>query len=817
MSMFAALPMGARDIHSVKGFYNYTAAQLEQEGFLSLFSATGNKDANWVPSFAYEDGWVVTHMGVQNVSKNEWMSSLAFNKQASTVDLRITKNYPVVAFKFSVPVNVADSTDANMTAEFWWKNPYTGKASTLNWNAGLEGLASNGRTDFAHMWRNRKIQNENAGIMLGRDSVKLRTDNAYSKWKTTDDGVAWTFIKQKANTDTAMVFMRLPDETGETGPKAEFVLLLNYYAIPDTASTAAASGRLLDRMDIQSVGWHIMSTGTTNIEDAVEAPVSRIKWMKTFANLNEAIAAISTANNYGDGTDSEARTQLNYQLYYAERNLRNYSFRNEDPAAPDDAAYIAYKAAYDKANAVYDDASSTDEDYASASSALQEAREALLKASDLSSDLIYNYVKSSTGTGAIIISGDETTVGGTTGKPLTIGSNDGAVALSFVPTGSVVNGQKTYRLVSSQGSVVQATDGTLLVVEGATGSAFTFSEFDTQGHGFCMQCGERYYYIDANGQLTSTTDIPEDASVDFDAMSAYLFTIADALVDYKDKMSDEEKTGLKSGWEFNEAAVEDPGTRGVYNGETLTMSENSETRMIEGWRMSRWRSYSRVNQETVKNSDNTDAVCLVLSSAATYDSFDGQTTGIANDYSSPAAARMDGGTEEPFYVRDPNPRDSTWAFSINPGLNRYLAIKLLGTGDAAFDTFTFLGAKSSVVVSSSNIAGTKGDVIYFDLLNSGFSIGKQLYTALFFSPKGFSHAGDKMYIDWVRFYDTIDAIPTESFNSELTAIKGISQTTTLEGAREVYTLGGMRVSGGSLQPGVYVVKQGGKTQKVVVK
>lgn len=827
--MLAALPLSARDIHGVKGYYNYTPSQMLQDNLLYLFR-TGYADANWTPSYAADGDFLVTHLGVQNATRNEWMSSVGFghnNNKGFVGNLRITKNYPVVAFKFCLPVNVADSTDTSMSAEFWWTSPYTGKSETMSWNdykGGFEGL-SNGRSDWAHIYRGRKITAANAGIMQGRDSVKLRTDNRYSSWTATDDGVAWTYIRQKLNTDTSMVIMRLPDETGEEGVKSEFVLLLNYYAIPDTASAKDGSrytGRLLDRMDIQSVGWHIMSTGHTNIEDAVEAPVSYVKWMKTFPSLSAAIAAISKANNFGDGTESAAKSQLNYGLYYAEQNLRNYSFRNEDPSNPDDAAYIAYKNAYDNANAVYNSESSTDADYAAASTALQEARVALLSAADINSGLVYNYIKSSTGSGGIVIGNSDVTVGSITGKPLTIGSNDAAAALSFVATGNVVNGQKTYTLSSAQGSVVQATDGTLLVVDGAAGSTFTFSELDAMGQGFSIQCGEYYYYIDGNGVLSAAKEIPEEASSDFDAMSAYLFTITDALADYKDKAGDEENTGLKSGWELNEAPVEDPGTHGFYNGQELTMSENGETKMIEGWRMSRWRMQSRVNQETVKNSDGTDATCIVLSSAPTYSSYDGQTTGIVNGYTTPPAMRMDAGTEDPFYKQDPSPRDSTWAFEINPGMNRYFAIKMKGTNDAAFGTLNFFNAKKSVQISSANIAGKKGDVIYFDLLNSGFAIGKQLYSAMFFSPVGFSNAGDKMYIDWMRFYDTVDEIPAESFADDAisTAIKGIGNASEeTAGAKAVYSINGtlMGSTTNGLQPGVYVVRQGGKAHKVIVK
>lgn len=93
---------------------------------------------------------------------------------------------------------------------------------------------------------------------------------------------------------------------------------------------------------------------------------------------------------------------------------------------------------------------------------------------------------------------------------------------------------------------------------------------------------------------------------------------------------------------------------------------------------------------------------------------------------------------------------------------------------------------------------------------------------MFFSPVGFSNAGDKMYIDWMRFYDTVDEIPAESFADDAisTAIKGIGNASEeTAGAKAVYSINGtlMGSTTNGLQPGVYVVRQGGKAHKVIVK
>jgi hypothetical protein len=828
-----------RAIHGVKGYYNYTASQLQQDGFLAVDTKTGNKDPNWVPSMVYNGDFVDFNLGVGDVSKNWWRLSAKFNYKCTDATIKITKNYPVVGFKFTLPVNVTDSTDASFSIEHWWQNPYSGTNGLMTYKngCGLNGVNGGGRMDYAHIWRNRKFQNE--GTMTGRDSIKFITDNKQNKWYKDETNNLVEYFRTastgtSASKDTSFVIVRLPDDVADG--KSEFVAFLNYYSIADTSSQAVESKRLLDRMDIANVGFQLMFFGYEKIDGATAAPMGSIKWMKTFSSLKEALGSLTADNNYGDGTESALKTQLNYSLYYAEQALNGFKFRNSDPEGePDDEAYITYKAAYEEANQVYNDANSTDADYSAANEKLQAARVAFNEAVDLPDSLVYNYVKSATSNGGIVIAGDESTIGGTTGKALTIGANDAASPLSFVATGSVVNGQKTYTLKSGSAAVVQASDGTLLLVEGATGSTFTFSERDTEGHGFDIHCGDYYYYLDQNGVLSFTKEIPEEATTDFDALSPYLFTIEDALGDYANTASEEEKTGLKGGWEFNDTPEDDPGTKGVVDGVEKTMAEYAETKMIEGWRMSRWRPYSRVNQETVKNSDNTSATCLVLTSAATYDNWDGSQSGITNDFSGPAAIRMDHGKENPFYVRDPNPRDSLYAYNFNAGINRYFAIKMKGTSDVKFGTLTFLGA-NSVTISADQITGQKGDVYYWDMLNSGFSVGKNLYTSAFFSPEGFTSADSKLYIDWMRTYSSIDEIPEESFAdgvaNGITTVKAADATgkfvvngRTVEffDGGQVYSIDGSLVANVkghgtvALVPGVYLVKGGEAVSKVVVR
>ena len=49
------------------------------------------------------------------------------------------------------------------------------------------------------------------------------------------------------------------------------------------------------------------------------------------------------------------------------------------------------------------------------------------------------------------------------------------------------------------------------------------------------------------------------------------------------------------------------------------MGEHGQTFMLDGWRMQRWRMWSRVNKGTYKSEDGEDLGCLELTAAETYD------------------------------------------------------------------------------------------------------------------------------------------------------------------------------------------------------
>lgn len=830
----------AIDIHGVNGYYNYTAAQMKADGVTFPMFSDGQKVQGWFnPDAQFDGDYVKFVMGLNsttlttaNVGKFATSTTQAMPWRVSfkwlpAEPVRITKNYPVVAWKFSLPENSIDSAYIDMFCEHWIVNPTTGKEETLTnrwgdkdnadkcyWDP-LKGLSSNGRCSYWAKYPGLMVEDESS--VLG--SLKMDSCCAQTNWKATDlklhnNGFIYDgYLNQTRNdyTGTSMEFIRLPKEAGE---KAEFIVLINYYCIPDTAEDKAASNRLLDRIDYLEIPrqhfnfWCLADTlnADGSVKTDAEKPTVYMKWMKTFASIEAAEAAITAANNWGDGAESTEYTALTYQLYYAEQMLKGYQWRNEDPENPTDEPWIALKAAYDEANAVYTASTSDDAAYSAANDVLSAARTAFYEAVDLDKSLVYNYMSTISGN---IIVGSEVSVGGLTGKALSLGSSEAKVAFSFAATGNVQNGQKTYRLKTTDGVVAQASDGTLvLVTDGSVeGSVFTFSDRDGGGN-YDMKCGDYYYYL-ADGMLACTKTIDESVYSDYDALTAYFFSMTDALDDYKATASTD---GLFAGWEFNSTPEADP---------SIVGDNEQGSKMIDHWRKSRWRMQSQTTQETVKGADGSDATCICLTSTPVYDAFDGSES-FTNDYSTPAAMRYDSGTEDPVYARDPSPRDSTLAYTIDAGATRYFAIKMKGTDDVEFGTLTFLNlGTQSVTISADQMTGQKGDVLYWDMLNSGFGVGRVLFTSAFFSPTGFTSADSKLYVDWMRTYESIDEIPEESFSTSIfdgiTTVNASSNS--LQGSA-IYNLDGRMIGtyGKTQVPaGVYVVKSNGEAKKVVIK
>jgi hypothetical protein len=86
--------------------------------------------------------------------------------------------------------------------------------------------------------------------------------------------------------------------------------------------------------------------------------------------------------------------------------------------------------------------------------------------------------------------------------------------------------------------------------------------------------------------------------------------------------------------------------------------------------------------------------------------------------------------------------------------------------DVTLDILTFYlpQDKGNLVVTANNIAGQKGDVIYWDILKLGAPYGDKGYPAQFISFGNVQSPDDVVYLDWVRTYSSVDEIPEETFS-----------------------------------------------------
>ena len=808
---------GARDVHGVKGYYNWTPLQMQASSVVQL-GPEGYKWESWSPDFLFEDDYLNWRLGVNNTTRRdssgfEFRSRLDFREAVKgTGFVTMTPDYPIYVFKVSLPMQTETKKGSSNTlwSEFFWHNPYTGAQDEDmcgNGAGGLFGFTNGGKKviDIA----------KNAYPYLkdqyGRDSVAIVWANKETPYeKVVADGKEGQVAQVG---DTVWFIKRLPVDYEKD--KCEFVVAVNFASIRDSSSLALPSKRLLDRVPIKishfSFGLTTYAdtlyaeldekgdTISTRAKTREEVPNVYVKWIRTAKNISEVWNSLTEEDNWGDGPyESPQKGVLNTTLYEAETVIEGFvQYMGEG-----DNAYTTLKEEQAKANEVYEKEGATSEEYEQAAAGLKAAMSAFNAYLNPDENLVYNYIRTADNSLSLYVGKDDVTKDSYTGKPVMLGSNEGATPLTFLQV-SESDGLRAYNLKCAEGTVVQCADGTLLVVPGSADAAtFIFANRDGEGS-FDMKCGSYYYYKDGYN-LKCVSSVPTD---NYDDMLPYCFLIEDALESYNP--TEDEKSGLFEAWEFNGEAGEDPSTKGVVNGVEMTMGEHGQTFMLDGWRMQRWRMWSRVNKGTYKSADGEELGCLKLTVADTYDSFDGTSKGNATVYPTSPSMRREGGIFTNFYDRDPagGVRDESCLVNLNPGVRRYLAIKCKGTNpDITIDVFNFLEKPGSVATAFAlNLADAeaKGDVYYWDLMKY-ISVGKMPYVSQYFSTAGFQK-DDALYIDWIRTFETEEDIPSESFATAISDVQAdgdglkvfvtgrtINVFTAETGA--IYTVDGMRVA-----------------------
>lgn len=861
-SVFAQDP-----IHGVDGYYNWTPTQMKASGILDV-GVNGRKIAGWERELQYSDDmeYAKLIMGINSDSKDEvkggfgFRSELVMKESASGAGvMKITKAYPVVAIKISIPNNDESTNDvkigdAYFEPEFKWYNPNTGASEKLP----LNGLDNNGRYRF--------LQYGGPLVdMLDRDSVQLnRGNNGYDSYRTAKT------VHTNYN-DTIWRLVRLQPEADE---KAEFLLAMDLSTI---CAQAADGGGVacLDTTDIVLSGLSLSFLGvyadtlkyvtpgdvsTAIVKTKEEMPTVYLKWIKTFSSMDAFNEAITADNNYGDGQPVDPqKAVLNSSLYNTMEFIYNYKF--SDQLEP-------LRSAYEAAANVYNDPEATSEQYTEQIEALDAARNTFLKAIAYTGESKMNQLLSLSGM-ALGLESESKTVGGYTGRLLTFVGAENATSFMFTESGTV-NGQKAYNLKTADGTVVQASDGSLILVDASqlTSSNVANFVFGNRGQvdnpGYDLKVGKYYYYFDTElGALSTTETVP---TVDtYDEIANYLYypmSVEGYDPNDHDEVNYPMTSGEGSAWEFNgdvEMQVEPAYATSFEKYEwdatvKAAATQRATLPYVEGWSANGWRMGTLLEvDKSQKDTDGNAISCLKLTWRDKYDDIHADSVSVAErvtdwNVAQGVSIMREHGRYTSALNRVPQPNqvcDSLYAINMNSGINRYFAMKWKGnTENLTFNGLTFYVRKNveEPSVNIANLLEKRGDVYIWDLLDCGIPYGDRKACAQYMSWNGATSSEDAVYVDWMRFYDSLEDIPEETMAIEtvgvrdaeisgqnMIAVNGNHIQVIGNGEAAVYTVDGRLIetkvvdgaAGFDLAKGLYVVKftdrQTVSVKKVLVK
>ena len=366
------------------------------------------------------------------------------------------------------------------------------------------------------------------------------------------------------------------------------------------------------------------------------------------------------------------------------------------------------------------------------------------------------------------LASEKTTVGNYTGYVLQSCLPEEAIPFS-VAKSTIVGGQQSYQLSTADGVLIQ-TGSTLMLVDASQVTAsnpakfvFTMRYSDGEDALYDLRAGDYFYYLSEEGTLAYTKEFPEYES--FEEIIPYTFMLTPS--EYaKDP---EEAAANFKGWEFNEAAKE---VTDEY-GDKFGLNAGN---IVEGWRLNKWRMYTRVGQVdgmmtvSVNNPYYANEDTLALAPLAPAIDELSQLTSANNG----AGICRENGQYSSQASRDPidQVRDDTYLITVNPIYVPYIAVKIAGTDenvDLSGWSFTFFIKKDGVEpqLNLNNAAGHKGDVYYWRLTDCGFTVGQVGYSAQYMGMNAaFQSTKQAVMIDWIRPYESIEAIPEESFTAE---------------------------------------------------
>ncbi len=884
--MALSMSVSAQDpVHGVDGYYNWTPTMFKNSGQLACNN--GMKLDGWKTHIVYPEDmqYVNLVLGIDNANFDEAGGGYKFRggfymKETASGEgiMTIKRAYPVVAMKLSITQNneALKTLDCYMEPEFRWYNPNTGAKEGLK----LNGLDGNGRRRLYHFGGELKD-------IFGRDSVKLNGgNNGYETFRLCN-----AVHSTPTNCDTAMHFRRLPVEANE---KAEIVFAMDLSKIC-AAATEEGGAICLDTADIRFCGFSI---GFLNAyadsaiydtkevvvpvvdengnpvyeEDGVtqktetkiektwvrsktdeERPMVHMKWVKTFESMDAYLASLTEENNWGDGPAVDPQKEvLNLALYEARKFMANYKFSDQ---------LETLQGAYNTALGVYNNPASTGADYNAQLEALGNAQNDFLASIALTGIGKVNSIVNYGGMG-LGLTTDEVTIDSYTGLQMVAVSPDNAATFLFFESGTV-SGQKAYQLKTAKGGLVQAKDGSLMIVpaaqhKGSLANVVFGNRGTVEEPGYDFKVGKYYYFINSEtGTLEATDEVPNDVE-DVSEISDYLFFPMEAEYDPSehDDVNYPMTQGEGSAWEFNgepETALYHAYKASFEQFEwdaaaKAQATERATWSFAEGWSANGWRPYSKVEiDKTQTDMDGNPISCMKVSCMDTYDNIFADSVNVTMVETDWATAQGVGimrehGAYTSALNRVPQPNqlcDSLYAINMNAGINRYFAMKMKSNNpDITFGGLVFFVLKGVEEPNAKMdlLLEKRGDVYVWDLLDAGVSFGDSKACAQYASWDGFTSSEDAVYVDWMRFYSSLDEIPTEEMATAISDVQkeqaganvwvsGNTVQVIAEGEVSIYTIDAKSVAKAqvsglanfTLTKGIYVVKTPQGVKKVVVK
>jgi len=846
----SAVTMAQEPVHGVDGYYNFTPTQMKASGQFTIGN-NGKKVGDCMPTVRYTDDmqYMIFNMGVNNTTINDEQGGYQFRSEVNLAEVSkgdgamvMTSAYPVLAFKLSSVVGLADTQSKwgynEINVE--WYNPDSedgtnpGQTSGDKYRLLLSGLDNNGRFRFYHFQsvlkdafnRDSVYLNNNQG--LGNDKYRMLNNVTDEKGEKIRSYNAVT--GDSVNAEPAWRILRVDPIDGE---KADVIIGLNLKAVRKSSGLS-----YLDSCDIKIKNISFMPFDAfADYEGKSQDELPRIyfKWIKTFPSWQDFEASLCDEKGWGDGEKIDPnKAVLNSEVYALSQLIHNYQFSDQINILKD---------AYDAAVLVLNAGTSTSTDYLNQVDAIARAKEQFMAA------IVYvpetPMIKFYSWTGlALGLTSQEVTVGDYTGRALTPVEAENAVPFMLQASGAI-NGQTCYNVMNGSNTMVRASDGQLIFVpadqlNSASAKAnLVLSNRRTQDEpAYDFKIDRFFYYIDVmeTGDLTFADALP--MADEIDELSAYMFTPMPAG-DYDPsdhnntthpmttgegslfEFNGEVETVLNPAYEASFAQYEwDPTAKAV-------ATERAKQQQFEGWRTNGWRVGCTVEAVTLQGQEKTMAISL----RNVFDQIHNDSVNVAMDTINWSEAQIlsvmrEHGKYTSALNRIPQPNqlcDSLWAINLNSGINRYLAIKWKGNKEAlTFNGLVFFVRKGieEPTVNMSNLKEQRGDVYIWDLLECGIPYGDRKACAQYLSWGGVASAADIVYVDWMRFYASLDDIPSETMTVPAPIEDGIKAVSSEHetGAITFYDLNGRMIS--TTRPsvkGVYLLKQGKTTMKVIVR